>query len=388
MKFAMNGALTIGTLDGANVEIRDAVGPENFFLFGLTADEVDEREGERLHAARATTNRTPELREAIDLIGGGFFSNGDRELFRPLVESLLDPRRLHAARRLSGLRRLPAARQRCVSRQDELDAHVDPQHARGSAASRPIARSATTAATSGTSRPMTPTRSRVMTRGRRQPSSTRVVAAGASAPLGASVRPGGVNFSVFSKNATLIELLLFDDADAAAAGADHSARSRTATGRITTGTRSCRVSRRARSTRTARTDRSRRSAGCGSTREKVLLDPYGLAVAVPDSYDRAGRQRGRATTPPSAMKSVVADPGRYDWEGDRAAQAAVRRDRHLRAARARLHAASELRRRAGEARHLRRPDREDSLPEGSGRHRRRAAAGVSVRSAATRRQAA
>jgi starch phosphorylase len=89
MKFAMNGALTIGTLDGANVEIREQVGAENFFLFGLGTEEVERasREGyrplEHYHA-------TPQLREAIDLIRGGAFSGGDRERFRPLVESLLN----------------------------------------------------------------------------------------------------------------------------------------------------------------------------------------------------------------------------------------------------------------------------------------------------------
>jgi starch phosphorylase len=88
MKFAMNGALTIGTLDGANVEIREAVGPENFFLFGLTADEVEERKA-RGYSPRSVYDSNAELREALDLIGGGFFSNGDSELFRPLVESLL-----------------------------------------------------------------------------------------------------------------------------------------------------------------------------------------------------------------------------------------------------------------------------------------------------------
>lgn len=89
MKFAMNGALTIGTLDGANVEIRDAVGDENFFLFGLTADEVG-RCGAQGYRPRAIYETNPTLREALDLIASGFFSNGDRELFRPLVESLLE----------------------------------------------------------------------------------------------------------------------------------------------------------------------------------------------------------------------------------------------------------------------------------------------------------
>jgi starch phosphorylase len=88
MKFAMNGALTIGTLDGANIEIRDAVGHENFFLFGLTADEVERMKMEG-YAPRSIYESNSELREAIDLIDSGFFSDGDRDLFHPLVESLL-----------------------------------------------------------------------------------------------------------------------------------------------------------------------------------------------------------------------------------------------------------------------------------------------------------
>jgi glycogen phosphorylase len=89
MKFALNGALTIGTLDGANVEIRDAVGPENFFLFGLTAGEVAEWKAEG-YRPRAIYDSNPELREAVDAIGSGQFSGGDREMFRPIVDSLLD----------------------------------------------------------------------------------------------------------------------------------------------------------------------------------------------------------------------------------------------------------------------------------------------------------
>jgi starch phosphorylase len=88
MKFQMNGALTIGTLDGANVEIREEVGAENFFLFGLTADEVArlQREGYR---PMDVYHCNPALKEVIDLIRAGFFSRGDAELFRPLVENLL-----------------------------------------------------------------------------------------------------------------------------------------------------------------------------------------------------------------------------------------------------------------------------------------------------------
>jgi starch phosphorylase len=89
MKFAMNGALTIGTLDGANIEIRDAVGHENFFLFGLTAEEVGQLKASGYNP-RSIYEANPALREAIDLIDCGFFSNGDHELFRPLVESLLN----------------------------------------------------------------------------------------------------------------------------------------------------------------------------------------------------------------------------------------------------------------------------------------------------------
>jgi starch phosphorylase len=88
MKFMINGALTIGTLDGANVEIREEVGAENFFLFGLEAAEVErvKREGYR-PAAHIEAN--PELRAVLELIGGGRFSRGDAEVFRPVVENLV-----------------------------------------------------------------------------------------------------------------------------------------------------------------------------------------------------------------------------------------------------------------------------------------------------------
>jgi glycogen phosphorylase len=88
MKFSMNGALTIGTMDGANIEIREEVGPENFFLFGLSASQV--------YALKSQGYRPMDyyqanqgLRDVIDLIRNGFFSRGDTELFRPLIDGLL-----------------------------------------------------------------------------------------------------------------------------------------------------------------------------------------------------------------------------------------------------------------------------------------------------------
>ena len=89
MKFAMNGALTIGTLDGANVEIREAVGPDNFFLFGLQAHEVAALKAGGYRPAE-WYRENAELREALDQIGAGLFSRGDRTLFEPLVRALLD----------------------------------------------------------------------------------------------------------------------------------------------------------------------------------------------------------------------------------------------------------------------------------------------------------
>ncbi len=88
MKFSMNGALTIGTLDGANVEIREEVGAGNFFLFGLTAEEVHSlQKGGYLPMEYYL--RDPELQGVIERTRSGDFSNGDQELFKPLVDSLL-----------------------------------------------------------------------------------------------------------------------------------------------------------------------------------------------------------------------------------------------------------------------------------------------------------
>jgi len=89
MKFAMNGALTIGTLDGANVEIRQEVGEENFFLFGLTAEQVQEKKS-RGYDPRSLYTADPIIHEVIDQIRTGVFSGGDPRLFKPIIDSILD----------------------------------------------------------------------------------------------------------------------------------------------------------------------------------------------------------------------------------------------------------------------------------------------------------
>lgn len=88
MKLALNGAITIGTLDGANVEILERVGEENFFLFGLRTEEVFALKDQGYNPGDYYA-RNEELRQVIDAIAGGRFSGGDRELFRPIVDSLI-----------------------------------------------------------------------------------------------------------------------------------------------------------------------------------------------------------------------------------------------------------------------------------------------------------
>lgn len=87
MKFALNGALTIGTLDGANVEIREEVGDDNIFIFGLTADEVEELQPR--YDPKVFYNADERLRQVVDMIHAGYFSPLDREVFRPITEFLL-----------------------------------------------------------------------------------------------------------------------------------------------------------------------------------------------------------------------------------------------------------------------------------------------------------
>ena len=205
------------------------------------------------------------------------------------------------------------------------------------------------------------------------------VAAGRSAPLGATVCGGGVNFSVFARRAELIELLLFDDVEAETPARViplDAARHRTYHywHAFVPGLRPGQLyGFRARGPFAP-------DEGLRFDRTKVLLDPYGRALAVPSRYNRVAAS-GPGDNAASAMKSVVAESRRLRLGRRRGHSTAVRRDHHLRAARRRLHPAPEFRRRARQARDLRRLDREDSVPPGPRRDRGRTDAGVSVRSA-------
>ncbi len=89
MKLALNGALTVGTLDGANIEIREAVGAENFFLFGLTVEEVHARLADNA-AGRLAVQQSEALSEIVSLISDGFFNPEEPDLFRSLMDALLE----------------------------------------------------------------------------------------------------------------------------------------------------------------------------------------------------------------------------------------------------------------------------------------------------------
>jgi starch phosphorylase len=91
MKFSLNGALTIGTLDGANIEIREEVGPENIFIFGMTTEEVEEAKRNPRRNGLDVYHGNPEVKRTLDSIDNGYFSRGDTRLFKSIVAGLLDP---------------------------------------------------------------------------------------------------------------------------------------------------------------------------------------------------------------------------------------------------------------------------------------------------------
>jgi starch phosphorylase len=122
MKLALNGALTLGTLDGATVEIAEAVGNDQIFIFGLTAAEV---EGVRArgYRPREVYSADAEIRTVIDAIAAGVFSRGDRQRFQPIVDSLLGEDRYLVLADFQSYRSCHEAVLRAYARRDEWTRH-------------------------------------------------------------------------------------------------------------------------------------------------------------------------------------------------------------------------------------------------------------------------
>ena len=129
MKFMMNGALTLGTRDGATIEMAEEAGEENFFLFGLTSEQVAGSRG--WYSPWWHYQNEPETRKALDLIFSDRFSRDEPGIFEPLREALLDSwRPLHASRRPAGLSARRRAADRALPQSRRMDAEGHPQHRR------------------------------------------------------------------------------------------------------------------------------------------------------------------------------------------------------------------------------------------------------------------
>ena len=130
MKLALNGALTIGTLDGANIEMRREVGEDNIFIFGMTTEQVAERRSSGYNPWEMYESN-PELRRALDMIAGGYFSPEDPARFRPVFDRLdLGRRLLSAAGGLRVVHRVSGAGGRAVSSARRMGAPRHPERGR------------------------------------------------------------------------------------------------------------------------------------------------------------------------------------------------------------------------------------------------------------------
>ena len=148
MKFALNGALTIGTLDGANVEMKECVGDDNIVIFGLTAEEVADRRANG-YQPRQVIEGSPELSQALSAISSGVFSPDDPNRYRDLLNGALRHRLVHGGRRLRFLHGRPAQGRRHLARQPRTGTPRRSATWRGWAGFPPTARSGNMPATSG-----------------------------------------------------------------------------------------------------------------------------------------------------------------------------------------------------------------------------------------------